>query len=68
MFIQPDRLIRLKEVLRLTGLSRSSLYRKIRAGTFPESVELGERVVGWWESEVRAWMASRPKSRGSRGS
>ena len=67
MDIQADRLIRLKEVLRLTGLSRSSLYRKIRAGTFPESVELGERVVGWWESEVRAWMASRPKS-GTRGS
>ena len=68
MFIQPDRLIRLRDVLGLTGLSRSTLYRKKRVGDFPESVELGARVVGWWESEVRAWMASRPKSRGSRGS
>ena len=67
MDIQPDRLIRLTEVMALTGLSRSSLYRKKRAGDFPESVELGERVVAWWQSEVRAWMASRPKS-GTRGS
>ena len=67
MDIQPDRLIRLTEVMDLTGLSRSTLYRKKRAGDFPESVELGERVVAWWQSEVRAWMASRPKS-GTRGS
>ena len=67
MDIQPDRLIRLTEVLDLTGLSRSSLYRKKRAGDFPESVELGERVVAWWQSEVLEWMASRPKS-GTRGS
>ena len=59
-FVQPDRLIRLKEVLGLTGLSRSILYRKKRAGSFPESVQLGE-------GEVREWMASRPKS-GTRGS
>ena len=45
MFVQPDRLIRLKEVLGLTGLSRSTVYRKKRVGTFPESVQLGERVV-----------------------
>ena len=67
MFVQPDRLIRLKEVLGLTGLSRSTVYRKKRVGTFPESVQLGERVVAWWEAEVREWMASRPKS-GTRGS
>ena len=67
MDIQPDRLIRLTEVMDLTGLSRSTLYRKKRAGSFPESVELGERVVGWWQSEVLEWMASRPKS-GTRGS
>ena len=62
MDIQPDRLIRLRDVLGLTGLSRSTLYRKKRAGDFPESVQLGERVVAWWQSEVREWMASRPKS------
>ena len=67
MLVQPDRFIRLKEVLGLTGLSRSTVYRKQRAGTFPESVQLGERVVAWREAEVREWMASRPKS-GARGS
>ena len=62
MDIEPDKLIRLRDVLGLTGLSRSTLYRKKRAGDFPESVQLGERVVAWWQSEVREWMASRPKS------
>ena len=66
MAIEGDKLIRLKDVLRLVGLSRSTLYRKMGNGTFPESVQLGERVVAWWEGEVREWMASRPKS-GTRG-
>ena len=66
MAIQGDKLIRLREVLGLTGLSRSTLYLKMGNGTFPESVQLGERVVAWWEGKVREWMASRPKS-GTRG-
>ena len=68
MVIRKDRLIRLKEVLTMVNISRSTLYRLIRSGAFPEPVRLGERVVAWWESEVRAWMASRPKARAGRGS
>jgi len=55
-----DRLLRLPEVLRLTGLSRSTLYRKIKAGEFPRPVKLGKRAVGWRESEVIAWINGRP--------
>lgn len=55
-----DRLIKLREVMALTGLSKSTLYRKIDAGTFPPPVVLGPRAVACRESEVLAWIASRP--------
>jgi prophage regulatory protein len=46
-------------VLDRTGLSRSSLYRLHAAGSFPRRVQISERSVGWIESEVDAWLASR---------
>jgi prophage regulatory protein len=54
--IQPDRFLRLNDVLERTGLSRSSLYRKIDAGTFPRQVRIADRCVGWRESIVTEWM------------
>lgn len=53
---KPDRILRLPAVLDLTGLSRSTLYRKIRAGTFPRQVALSTRCAGWRESSLSAWM------------
>ncbi|WP_034159982.1 helix-turn-helix transcriptional regulator [Sphingomonas sp. ERG5] len=52
----PDRILRLKTVLALTGLSRSTLYRKIQVGTFPKQLKLSERYAGWRESAVNAWL------------
>ncbi|WP_080477160.1 AlpA family phage regulatory protein [Vibrio cholerae] len=40
------RLIRLKEVIELTGLSRSCIYKYIEEGRFPRNVPLGGRSVG----------------------
>ena len=51
-----SRLIRVKEVLHRTGLSRSSLYRRLKAGTFPEGVRLGVQSVAWKESDIEAWI------------
>ncbi|WP_298325380.1 AlpA family transcriptional regulator [Asticcacaulis sp.] len=48
------RIVRLAEVRALTGLSRSTVYERIRDGQFPKSVDLGGRCVGWLESEVLA--------------
>ena len=45
-----DRIIRLKAVLDRTGLSRSTLYRKIQAGSFPKQVRIATRCTGWRES------------------
>lgn len=55
----PARFIRVKEVLSLTALSQSDLYRRIAAGTFPKQINLGPMTVVWLEEEVRAWMDSR---------
>lgn len=52
----PDRILRLNTVLDRTGLSRSTLYRKIEAGTFPRQVKIAERCAGWRESAVDDWM------------
>ena len=51
-----DRILRIKAVLVRTGLSRSTLYRKIQQGTFPRQVRISIRCAGWRESAVNAWM------------
>jgi prophage regulatory protein len=50
----------LKVVLAKTGLSRSTLYTYIGAGSFPTQRRLGKRRVAWFASQVKAWIASRP--------
>lgn len=54
----PDRIIRLPAVLQRTGLSRSTLYRKILEGSFPRQVAISHRCIGWRESAVEAWLAN----------
>ena len=50
-----DRILRLKPVLERTGLTRSTLYRKMDQGTFPRNIKLSERCVGWRESAIAEW-------------
>ena len=52
----PDRILRINTVLERTGLTRSTLYRKINDGTFPRQVAISSRCAGWRESAVNAWM------------
>ncbi|WP_404712172.1 helix-turn-helix transcriptional regulator [Sphingomonas sp. MMS24-J13] len=51
-----DRILRIKAVLDRTGLSRSTLYRKIERGEFPKQIKLSERCAGWRESAVNQWL------------
>jgi prophage regulatory protein len=53
---QPDRILRLNSVLDRTGLSRSTLYRKVQAGTFPKQIRIAVRCAGWRESAVNEWI------------
>ena len=52
-------ILRRKQVEARTGLSRSTIYDRIKAGTFPAPISLGEKAVGWIESEVDAWLTAR---------
>jgi prophage regulatory protein len=54
-----ERILRLPEVMERTGLGRSSIYLNISENTFPKQISLGERSVGWLESEINAWIAQR---------
>jgi prophage regulatory protein len=53
----PDRIIRLKTVLARTGLSRTTLYRKMGEGTFPRQVKISVHGAGWRESAINRWIA-----------
>jgi len=57
-----EEIIRLKEVMRMTGLARSTVYERMAAGTFPGKVKLGERATGWYLHEVQSWNARRPRT------
>ena len=51
---EPDRIIRLRTVLSRTGLSRSTIYRKIAEGTFPAQLKISTNGTGWHESTSTA--------------
>jgi prophage regulatory protein len=51
-------LLRMRQVKARTGLSRSTIYLKIKTGEFPAQVSLGPRAMGWLEAEVDRWISS----------
>ena len=51
-------LLRRPEVTRRTGLSRSSLYAQMKAGTFPKPVYLTPSTPAWVEAEIAGWIAT----------
>ncbi|MCA0060433.1 MULTISPECIES: AlpA family phage regulatory protein [unclassified Mesorhizobium] len=53
---EPDRIIRSRTVLARTGLSRSTMYRKIAEGTFPAQIRISVNGAGWRESEINRWV------------
>lgn len=67
--LSPQKIIRLKQVIALTGLSRSTIYDRINPkskrydASFPKSIKLGSTLqvgaVGWIESEIQAWIKQR---------
>ena len=56
-----NRMLRPPEVMERTGLSRTTIWRRVRAGTFPAPVQLGENSIGWPASEITAGIESRPR-------
>ncbi|WP_319550376.1 AlpA family phage regulatory protein [Desulfogranum marinum] len=54
-----DQIYRRKEVLKMIGISNSTLYEWISAGDFPKSIKMGKRSVGWLESDLNNWIESK---------
>lgn len=63
MTITADKIIRLATVLDRTGLSRSTVYRKISDGTFSKQIQISIHGAGWRESEINRWIANPPAYR-----
>lgn len=57
-----ERVSRLRAVIDRTGLSKNSIARLIKNGGFPSPIRLSANCVGFLDSEIAAWIASRPKS------
>jgi prophage regulatory protein len=62
-----DRIVRLKTILARTGLSRSTIYRKIAEDTFPAQIRISLNDAGWRESDIDRWIADPALAAGRRG-
>jgi len=51
-----NKIIRLPAVKAKTGLSRSSIYLRMSKNEFPKSISLGDRAIGWLESDIEQWI------------
>lgn len=47
------------DVKRRIGLSKTTIYDMVAAGTFPKQIKLSSNCVGWFEADLRAWMQER---------
>lgn len=53
---QDDEIITIDEVIAKTSLGKTTIYRQMKAGTFPKQVNLGGQRVGWLKSDITRWL------------
>ena len=53
------KILRLPDVVEVTGLGRSTIYAKVAQGQFPKPIKLGDRAVGWVDAEIYDWVLSK---------
>lgn len=58
-----NKILRIDEVVRVTGVPRSTLYEMIGRGEFPKQIRLTPRATGWVEAEVQDWLSQRIEQR-----
>ena len=56
------RLLTLKQVREITGYSANHIYRRMRAGTFPQSIRIGPNSVRWTQVSIDAWLAEQTEN------
>lgn len=57
-------LLNRREVQQACKLSKSTLYRLMRTGHFPEPLKIGPKAIRWRADEIHEWVESRPRARG----
>lgn len=57
------RLLRMTDVINLTGLPKSTIYLKIKNKEFPDQVSIGARSVAWVEAEINEWIEKNIQNR-----
>ena len=63
-----DKFLRMPVVNEITGLARSTIYLLISQDRFPRPISLGDRAVGWLESELHEWQQQRIDASRGKGS
>lgn len=58
MDTEQERIVRIDIVLYRTGLSRSTVYRKMKEGSFPHRVQIGIHSSGWRQSDINRWISN----------
>lgn len=58
-----EKILKLKQVIEIVGISRSSIYSLVQRGAFPKPIKISIRSSGWLLSEVERWIESRASSR-----
>ncbi len=57
--MEQNQIIRAPEVIAMVGMSRTTLWRMEREGTFPKRLQLSTRNVGWKRASVEQWIQER---------
>ncbi len=59
-----SRYLRINELLEMLPMGKSTIWRKVKDGTFPRPVKLGVRITAWKHSEILEFIASKEQERG----
>jgi prophage regulatory protein len=51
--------VRMSQLTEIVPMSKATIWRKLKDGTFPKPVKLGERITAWRFDDIEAWLAAR---------
>ena len=54
-----QKIYRLKNVIEVTGMSRSTIYRLMEQSKFPKPMKLSQRIIGFLEEDIDQWIQNR---------
>lgn len=60
-----ENFIRLKDVMRITGIARSTIWLWIKNGQFPKSIKISPRVTVWKVSDIQQWIEEKAQGMAS---